>query len=775
MNTYFKYFVIFIFTLCLLVGFTSESFAQKNKKNKKDPVILKVGTEEILLSEFKYAYEKHLLNKDSLYMAESVKSHLESFINLKLKIQEAKDKRISEASAFQQEFDSYQKILAKPYLTDNDCLDALVSQVYERQKEVIEVSHILLTMAEDEDPKDTLKVYQKMEEIRAKALAGDDFEKLALQYSQDVKVTFNKGKLGFITGMQTVYPFENAVYATSQGGISAIFRTKYGYHIAKVQQRKPNPGKVEVAHIMIQLPLGVAQAEEKEAKAKIDEIYQKLQAGENWTILCAQNSQDGASKNKEGKLPEFGIGKALPEFEETAFAMSQNGEISKPIRTSYGWHILKLIKKTPIPPLSSVKDELRQEITKDARNRVCEDKLVSNLQSTYNFKEYPDVLSQALDKADKRLAQAAWSYNSTEPIMEESIFSFRPKGQEAKNYTVKDFFGYVYAKQVAKPALDSTRYAMFVYYENYVHESTLEYERVQLVNKYPEYALLIKEYKEGLMIFEIMNTDIWNRSFEDTTGLRNYYEQYRDKYQWTDRATSAIFELKNERLLPELKGYLFKNFYPVNSIQFDKLYFDKDESTLSETSVKTIKEVATLLRQKPELRVEVAGHADPSENSSMANARIEPTVKYLVFEKVEADRISTKDFSFTDPVSKTDRAKNRRVELKIYSTDKKELENIFNSDSEGALKITEGVFEKGKSSYLNQVEWKPGSYTIYDGNKPVYIEIYDLKEPRPKTYKEARGFVVSDYQILLEREWLEALRKRYSVEVNQKEIDKLIK
>ncbi len=775
MNTYFHRFTTLIFTLSLLLGVATQSFAQKNKKNKKDPVILKVGQEEILRSEFQYVYEKGVRNKDSLYLAESVKSYLDLFIDFKLKIQEAKDKGISESGDFQQEFASYQKILAKPYLTDNACLDQLINEAYERQQEVIEVSHVLLNVPEYEDPKDTLKVYQKMQEIRAKALAGEDFSKLALQYSQDSKVSYNKGQLGFITGLQTVYPFESAVYATAQNGISEIFRTKYGYHIAKVQQRKPNPGSVEVAHIMIQLPLGVAQEEENKAKAQIDEIYQKIKAGEKWTVLCAQYSQDAASKNKEGRLPEFGIGKALPEFEETAFALSQEGEISQPIRTSYGWHILKLIKKTPLPPLSQVKDELQQQITKDARNLLCENKLVAKLQTNYNLKQYPEVLTEALKKADRRLPQAAWSYVSTDPSMENILFSFKPKGGEAKNFTVKDFFGFVYEKQVARPAIDSLEYAMALYYQDYLHESTLEYERGMLVHKYPEYALLMQEYKEGMMLYELMRINVWDKALQDTTGLRKHFEQFTDKYQWKDRATSALFELQNENLLPELKSYLLKNFYPVNAIQFDKLYFDKDENTLSEESVKTIKEVAVLLRQKPELRVEVAGHADPGEQASMASARIEPTLKYLVFEKVSADRIVTKDYSFTDPISKTDRSKNRRVELKIYTTDKKELENIFNADKQGMLKVSEGVFEKGQNPLLNQIEWKPGSYTIYQSGKPVYIEIYDLKEPRPKTYQEARGFVITDYQKFLEKQWLDTLRQKYSVEINQKELDKIIK
>ncbi len=773
MNTYLNYWIVVSLLICLGVVSTTVTFAQKNKK--KDPVLLKVGNEEVLLSEFQYAYEKNTRNKDSLYIESNLKSYLNLYIDFKLKIQEAKDKRISEAGEFQQEFESYQKILARPYLTDSQCLDALIEEAYNRQKDIVEVSHILLTMAEEEDPSDTLTLYQKMEEIRAKALAGEDFEKLAMQYSQDPKASTNKGNLGYLTALQTVYPFENAVYTTNENSISPIFKTKYGYHILKVHQRKPNPGTVQIAHIMIQLPKGSNQSEEQKAKNKIDEIYQKLKNGENWTILCAQYSQDAASKNKEGKLPEFGIGKALPAFEQTAFALSKPGEYAAPIRTEYGWHIIKLIQKKSVPALATVKDALRQEILKDARQKTCEDQLINGLQKAYNLKEYPDMLDKALAQADKRLPLASWSYNSTDPLMSETLFSLKIRNQEAKNYTVKDFFGYVYTTQVAKPALDSVRYAMYLYYQNYLHQSTLEFERSQLVNKYNDYALLMREYEEGMMIYELMQNNVWDKALQDTAGLRNYYQEHKEAYQWTDRATSAIFELANESFLPELKAYLLKNYYPINSIQFDKLYFDKDDSTLSEENVKIIKQVAALLRQNPDLRVEVAGHADPSEQEGISNARIEPTVKYLAFEKVESQRIITKDFSFTDPISKTERNKNRRVELKIYTTDKKELEKIFNNYAEGALKVTEGVFEKGKNPFLNKVAWKPGSYTITHNGKPAYIEIYDLKEPRPKTYKEARGFVISDYHIYLEKEWLKTLRQRYTVEINEKALQKIIK
>lgn len=773
MNTYLNRWIVFGLATLLLLATAHTTFAQKNKK--KDPVLLKVGNEEVLLSEFQYAYEKNTRNKDSLYLESSLRSYLDLYIDFKLKIQEAKDKRISESGEFQQEFESYQKILARPYLTDSQCLDALIEETHSRKKDIVEVSHILLNVAEDEDPKDTLAIYQKMEEIRAKAIAGEDFEKLALQYSQDPKASSNKGHLGYLTALQTVYPFENMAYTTPENNVSSIFRTKYGYHILKVHKRQPNPGTVEVAHIMIQLPQGSNQSEEQKAKNQIDEIYQQLKKGENWTILCAQYSQDAASKNNEGRLPEFGIGKALPEFEKTAFSLNKTGEYAAPIRTAYGWHIIKLLQKKPLPTLDASKDALRQEILKDARHKTCEDQLIKGLQKAYSLKEYPDILDKALAQSDKRLPLASWSYNSTDPLMNETLFSFKPRSQEAKNYTVKDFFGYVYTTQVAKPALDSARYAMYIYYQNYLRQSTLEFERSQLVSKYTDYALLMREYEEGMMIYELMQNNVWDKALQDTSGLRNYYENHKDAYQWTDRATSAIFELANESFLPELKAYLLKNYYPVNSIQFDKLYFDKDENTLSEESVKTIKQVATLLRQNPELRVEVAGHADPSEQEGISNARIEPTVKYLAFEKVESQRIITKDFSFTDPVSKTDRDKNRRVELKIYTTDKKELEKIFNAYGEGTLKVTEGVFEKGKNPFLNKVTWKPGSYTISHNGKPAYIEIYDLKEPRPKTYKEARGFVISDYHIYLEKEWLKNLRKRYAVEINEKALEKMIK
>ncbi|GAB4396088.1 MAG: hypothetical protein OHK0053_09100 [Microscillaceae bacterium] len=744
-------------------------------KPKKDPVLVQIGADPVKKSEFVYVYEKNTRNRDSLYLKAHLDSYLDLFIKFKLKIQDAKAQKIADNPDFIREFNSYLEILAKPYLTDAACLERLASEAYERKKEMVKVAHILLKLPEIEDPHDTLKAYQQMEEIVKRAQSGEDFGKLARQFSQDPKSNQSQGQLGFITALQTVHAFENVAYQTPVGQISGIFRTKFGYHILKVEERRPNPGEVEVAHLMVQLAPGASPEEEMAAKTKIDKLYAELQAGGNWERLCRENSDDATSRQAGGKLPRFGIGQVLPEFEQAAFALERKGDISTPLRTAYGWHILRLLDKKSLPNREEALNGLKTEISKSERANVCERALIRQLQTQYDWREYPDVLARTLAKADKRLSQGGWSYQANDPLLEETLFSFRPRGQEARNYKVREFIEYVYNAQVPRPALDSAAFAMYQYYQQFYRKATLDFERERLPEKYPEYALLMQEYREGSMLYEVMNRNVWEKSIQDTTSLRQFYEQNADRYQWGERATAAIFELQNPNSLDALKAYLLKNIFPVNGLVFDNLYFEKDEITLSEASVKTIKEVAKLLKQRPDLRVEVAGHADPSESDTLARARILPVVKYLNFEKVAPSQIITKDFGFTKLASRTERARNRRIEFRFYTTEKKELENLFREEQLGDIQIQEGVYEKDKNAWLQKVSWKPGSYTLNADGKMVYIEIYDLKDPRPKTYREARGNAINDFQVSLEEQWLQTLSQKYPVVRNQKEIDKLIR
>ena len=314
---------------------------------------------------------------------------------------------------------------------------------------------------------------------------------------------------------------------------------------------------------------------------------------------------------------------------------------------------------------------------------------------------------------------------------------------------------------------------MRLYYEDFADKSITDFERSNLKIKYPDYKYLVNEYREGMMLFEMMRMYVWEKGIQDTTECRNYFNQNREKYKWGQRATAAIYQVNNEATLNQLKPYLLKDIYPFYAIELENLYFDKDESSLNENSLTTLNKIVEILKKDPNLRLEIEGHADPSEKNNLSKERLDPTAKYLIFKKIDPARLIIKDFGFTKPVSRTDRNKNRRIEFKLYSVSKKVLEIIFNETDPLTLKITEGVFEKGENEHLDKVEWKPGTYTLEKNGQIFYIEIKDIKEPRLKEFDEARGYAITDYQKHLEDLWIEELRKKYPVQINQEEVEKL--
>jgi peptidyl-prolyl cis-trans isomerase SurA len=253
-------------------------------------------------------------------------------------------------------------------------------------------------------------------------------------------------------------------------------------------------------------------------------------------------------------------------------------------------------------------------------------------------------------------------------------------------------------------------------------------------------------------------------------------KENREKYKWKKRANAVIYEVANKNVLNELKPYLLKNLYPIVQNKIPNLLYDKNDVSINEETMNTLNEVISLMKQDPSLRIEIIGHSDLAEQAKIAQERIEPIIKQLIFKKIDAKRISTKNFGSSQPISKTERRKNQRIEIQLYTPLKKQLEVILNENNPNNLKVTEGLFEEGQNPILNEVEWKPNNYTLQRPNgKITYIEITEIKEPRLKDYEEARGFVITDYQKYLEKQWVKELKQKYTTEINETELKKMIK
>jgi peptidyl-prolyl cis-trans isomerase SurA len=337
----------------------NDATVSQNPVALKDPspVLLTIAGTPVSKDEFEKVYRKNNQKLDS-YDMKDLREYLELYINYKLKVKEAESLKLDTGITFINELKGYRKQLAQPYMSDKEVTDALIKEAYERLQKDVRASHILINLAPDALPKDTLEVYNRALKIRDMISRGADFEKVARDSSNDPSAKDNGGDLGYFTGMQMVYPFETAAYNTKPGNLSMPVRTKFGYHIIKVHDIREAQGEIKVAHIMVKLGSDASENYAATAKNKIDEIYSKLKSGEQFEDLAIKYSDDKGSAKNGGQLPPFGTGRMVPEFEKAAFDLKKDNDISVPVKTSYGWHIIKRLEKKDVPSFEQKKNEI---------------------------------------------------------------------------------------------------------------------------------------------------------------------------------------------------------------------------------------------------------------------------------------------------------------------------------------------------------------------------------------------------------------------------------
>jgi peptidyl-prolyl cis-trans isomerase SurA len=777
-----------IFLGLLSAIFLNGCKSTENTSKNSDPVIETIGGKPIHASDFAYVYNKNNSNAENAYTRESLKEYLELYTNFRLKVSEAEKLGLDTAEAFNKELDGYKKQLAQPYLTEKGVSEQLAKEAYERMKEEVNASHILITVNPDADPKDTLAAYNKIVEIRNKAIGGESFEKLAEEFSQDPSAKANKGSLGYFSALQMVYPFENAAYNTPKGQISAPVRTRFGYHTLKVNDRRKSQGQVRAAHIMIRATQNMPAADSIAASQKIQEIYNRLQKGEDWKQLAEQFSEDANSKSKGGELPWFSTGRMIPAFEETAFALTAKDEISKPFHTPYGWHIIKLLERKELEPYSELEANIKSKVAKDSRSDLNKTVLLQRLKKENNFIEHPQALEMAVLLADSTLLNGSWN-KKAEPSKNAALFSI-----SSKNYTINDFFEYLAssAKKSREKKTASPSQVMKNLYKAYAEEKLIGYEEAHLEDKYRDYKMLVKEYRDGILLFQLMDEKVWSKAINDTTGLKDFFNKNQQKYKWDTRAHASIYSVPNEATLTKLKEALKNDKFPVKTIILENSYFEAGKSELSDKAQSIAEDALAKLRKDKSYVLEITGTSDPKETAAkglpLSFARAAEVRRYLISRGADSTRLIVTDggkqtVNTNDKKAGTRTAKasdankevDRKVSYTLYSRSGKSLEATFNENAPLTLQVTEGIFQKGENNILDQAEWKPGTQTLNKNDRIYYVVISKIEEPRLKSFEEARGITISEYQSFLEQEWLKTLKQKYPVVINEAEVEKLIK
>ncbi len=510
-------------TFLLLVLCFQFSFAQQN-----DPVVITINNKPITQSEFEYTFNKN--NSENAIDKKNLDEYVNMFVDYKLKVEEAKASGLDTIKSFVNEYNTYKNQLAQPYLENDEVKTKLAHEVYERKKIETEASHILLNLPRQYYPKDTLEVYNKLMEIRDKIVnEGEDFNAMAAEYSQDPAARRTKdpetaGYIGWTTALRMVDDFEHGMYATKTGEVSYPVRTRFGYHLIKVHNRRPSRGDVKVAHIMFATAPTMSEVQKDSVKNIANDVYKQLKAGGDFAELAKQYSTDINSRDTGGELSWFTSGQYPKPFDDASFALQNKGDYTEPISTNYGYHIIKLIDKRDMLSFEETKESLFAAFARGFRMRENRNGEVERIKKLVKFTENTDAYQQLAAISDTLFAGDP-KFHECYPNKEDLLFSINDK-----EYKVADFFEYLKFDKYPMTSLSTED--LNDKYNKYLLNLLKEGEMESLADNNPEFKNLSQEYYDGILLFELMNREVWNRAQNDTQGLENYFEKNQKKYRW---------------------------------------------------------------------------------------------------------------------------------------------------------------------------------------------------------------------------------------------------
>jgi peptidyl-prolyl cis-trans isomerase SurA len=650
----------FFLSVFLLHLFGTIALAQTKTS---DPLLFTVGDIKVGKAEFLRMYTKNINNQKPDYSEKALREYLTLYSRFKMKVAEAEKMQLDTMPTIQGELGGYKKQLSKTYLTDKEVTDKLTKEAYDRMKKDVRVSHILVSIPRGSD--DTLAALRKIDSIYQAVQSGTDFATIAKLASEDKQSASNGGDIGFITALQLIYPFENAAYETPVGAVSKPFRTLFGYHIVKRTDERAARGEIQVSQIMVGIQKSAGKEGEMAAKARIDSVSSLLKQGQSFESLVAKYSDDKFSKNSDGKLAIFGVGQMVPAFEDAAFALKNPGDISNPVRTEFGYHIIKLEKKIPVRPFDSVKTELTKRVEKDSRIETARALFSNRIKAKVNYKEYPEALTELIAAIpDSTLRNGSYRGDDYER-MQKSLFEMTDVSFKQSDFAhhIETFTkGRIYGQK------ESTLRSLF---KNYAEKVLMDYQENKLIDENDDYRNLITEYRDGIMLFELTDRMVWSNAATDSAGLAAFYQQHKSNYMWQPAVTADVYKA------------------------IDEVHIKKVVKELNNPSNKSVEEVVK------------AANGDGPQNK--------------VF----------------------------------YET---------------------GKFEKTK--FPSNLKLEAGKYAPYYKNEDGSFSLVNVKEvfnaPSQKTLSEAKGYVVSEYQEHLEREWIKQLEAKYPVRIQESTLKAMV-
>jgi len=642
--------------LVLFVLFSCNAIFAQMSENE---ILFTVDGAPVYVDEFKRVYNKNLdLVKDE--SQKDVDSYLELFINYKLKLKEARSLGYHEKPKYKRELANYRKQLAKNYLTDTEVTEALIKEAYDRTAYEIRASHILIRLQENAAAADTLKVYNRLMDARKEIMGGKDFESVAKQYSEDPTVAENGGDLGFFGGFKMVYDFEDAAYNTKVGELSQPFRTKFGFHLVKVSDKRKSVGELTVAHIMVSNKKSEDTLQEKPFD-RINDIYKKIQQGEDFETLAEQFSEDKASAKKGGLVNRFGKGQLMSDaFETAAFGLKEKGDITEPVQSDFGWHIIKLIDKHPVLSFNEMKKGLESKIKRGSRSKLITTAFKDKLKKQYNIPVNDKAISYFSSLLNADFYSRTWTI--PESLIKDGSLATIGK----KTITYNDFANYLLTSQKKMNTGKPFNIIVRESYDEFIGNHVLGYHEEHLEEVNEDFRVIVEEYRDGLLLFDLMESEVWNAAKKDSIRLNDYFTKNAADYKWNVRAMAEVASSADKAVIAKVKKYLEKGW--------------------------DTEKIKATINKKGKLNV--------------------------IFTKDTMDmdhRALPKDFKFKEGVS-----------------------------------------------------------DIYDYNKAhIVVKVDELIESSQKSFEEAKGAVLSDFQEYFEDNWIQTLRNKYKVSVDSQVMDKV--
>ncbi|MDR7128921.1 peptidyl-prolyl cis-trans isomerase SurA [Algoriphagus sp. 4150] len=526
--------IIFTLLLTFESSLTAMAFVQASVQD--DP-LLTIGGKPVDKDELIYLLSKgNKSEPGTLGMSrDEFDENLELFINYKLKVREAEAQELDQSEEFRREFESFRENIKAPFLIRNSLEEGELRKAYSRMQEIIRASHILLKFPPNAGKEDSLIVLRMALKIKEEVKNGGSLNDLAVEYSDDPSAQVNKGDLGYFTALQMVQPFEDAAFSLQPGQVSDPVLTSFGYHIINVKDRQPNPGQVRVSHILVRIEDSSPNGEDL-AKRKVADIYNEIQKESTiWEDIVKNYSEDPASSQKGGMLPWFSVGSMIPEFEMAAFSLTEIGEVSAPVRTRYGYHILRLEGKKPLESFESMEESIRSSILRDSRSTMIQSQVMAIQKSRYNF-----------DENEANVAKLRTELNNTTKngfalaMSEKNLSGIQLFTLKGKSYIAQDLADFMAAEEISIKNKTSTFDA---WYERFTASELNKAEEADLAANNKEYRMLLKEYRDGILLFSLMNEEVWQKGLLDSVAQKAFYEKNITKYQWKGRVNAFIVKV----------------------------------------------------------------------------------------------------------------------------------------------------------------------------------------------------------------------------------------